>query len=67
MDIVNEGTINAMIDSVVKTPELTASQAKFIKYEIQYTDGNSINNKQLLSKDETKTISVLVAYRSDVS
>lgn len=56
-----------MIDSVVKTPELSATQAKYIKYEIEYTDGNSINNKQLLLKDTTKTISVLVAYRSDVA
>ena len=66
VDIVNNGTIDAMIDSVVKTPELTETQAKYIKYEIEYTDGNSINSKQLLSKGEARTMSVLVAYRSDV-
>ena len=34
VDVVNEGSIDAMIDSVVKTPELTTEQAKYIKYEI---------------------------------
>ena len=67
VDIVNEGTIDAMIDSVVKTPELTTEQAKYIKYEIEYTDGNLISSKQLLPKDETKTISVLVSYRTDLT
>ena len=36
VDVVNEGSIDAMIDSVVKTPELTSAQAKYIKYEISY-------------------------------
>ena len=67
VDIVNEGTIDAMIDSVVKTPELTVQQAKYIKYEIEYTDGALISSKQLLSKGETRKISVLVAYRTDVA
>lgn len=61
VDIVNEETIDAMIDSVVKIPELTSDQAKYIKYEIEYTDGNSISSKQLLGKGEIRTISVLVA------
>lgn len=67
VDIVNEGTIDAMIDSVVKTPELTTEQAKYIKYEIEYIDGNLISSKQLLSRDSARTISILVSYRSDVS
>lgn len=67
VDVVNNGTIDAMIDSVIKTPTLTAQQAKYLKYEIEYTDGNSILDKQLLPKDTSKTMSVLVAYRSDVA
>ena len=50
VDIVNNGSIDAMIDSIVKIPELTSDQAKYIKYEIEYIDGNSINSKQLLSR-----------------
>ena len=67
VDIVNNGTIDAMIDSVVKAPTLTETQAKYLKYEIEYTDGNSILDKQLLQKETSKTMSVLVAYRSDVA
>ena len=40
VDIVNSGTLDAMIDSVVKTPNLTEEQAKYISYEISYNDGN---------------------------
>ena len=39
VDVVNEGSIDAMIDSVVKTPELTSVQVKYIKYEISYENG----------------------------
>ena len=67
VDVVNEGTIDAMIDSIVKMPELTVEQSKYIRYEIEYIDGNLISSKQLLPKNGIRTISVLVAYRSDVS
>ena len=36
VDVVNDGTIDAMIDSIVKTPELTAEQSKFFKFEATY-------------------------------
>ena len=32
VDIVNNGSIDAMIDSIEKLPELTSEQAKYIKY-----------------------------------
>ena len=67
VDIVNDGSINAMIDSVIKSPDLTTEQAKYIKYEIEYINGESISTKQLLASGETKTISVLLSYRTDIS
>ena len=36
VDVVNEGTIDAMIDSIVVTPTLTDSQKKYLKYEVKY-------------------------------
>ena len=33
VDVVNDGAIDAMIDSFVITPNLTNEQAKYIKYE----------------------------------
>ena len=67
VDVVNAGSIDAMIENVVKTPELTAEQAKFLKYEITYQNGESITTKQLLAKDTTMPIKVRVEYRKDLS
>ena len=66
VDVVNEGSIDAMIDSVVKTPELTTEQAKYIKYEITYENGESISTKQTLKKGTTTPIKVRVEYRKDL-
>ena len=66
VDIVNEGSIDAMIESVAKTPELSVEQKKYLRYEVEYVDGTSINDAQLLKSGETKTISVLFSYRNDI-
>ena len=66
VDVVNDGDIDAMIENVVKTPDLTAEQAKFLKYEITYQNGESITNKQLLAKDTTMPIKVRIEYRKDL-
>ena len=67
VDVVNAGDIDAMIENVVKIPELTAEQAKFLKYEVSYQNGESITTKQLLAKDTTMPIKVRVEYRKDLS
>lgn len=67
VDVVNDGTIDAMIDSVVKTPELTEEQAKFINYEITYQNGENINIRQKISKKTRMPIKVRIEYRSDLN
>ena len=67
VDVVNGGSIEAMIDSVVKTPELTTAQAKFLKYEITYQNGESINTKQNIAAGATTPIKVRLEYRNDLS
>ena len=66
VDVVNDGSIDAMIDSVVKTPELTSEQAKYIKYEITYENGESISTNQTLKKGTSTPIKVRVEYRKDI-
>ena len=66
VDIVNDGSIDAMIDSIIKTPELTSTQKKYIRYEVKYIDGQDISTKQILKSKETKTISVLFSFRNDI-
>ena len=66
IDVVNAGSIDAMIENVVKTPELTAEQAKFLKYEVSYQNGESITTKQLLAKETSMPIKVRIEYRKDL-
>lgn len=66
VDVVNDGTIDAMIDSVVKTPELTAEQAKYFKYEVSYQNGESINANQTIRKGTSTPIKVRIEYRKDL-
>ena len=67
IDVVNAGSIDAMIENVTKTPELTADQAKFLKYEVSYQNGESITTKQLLAKETSMPIKVRIEYRKDLN
>ena len=67
VDAVNKGTIDAMIDSVVKTPTLTTAQAKYLNYIIEYQNGEQISSKQLVSKNSFVRIKVRVEYRTDLT
>ena len=66
VDVVNSGSIDAMIEKVTKTPELTADQAKFLKYEVSYANGESVANKQAIAAGVTMPIKVRVEYRNDL-
>ena len=67
VDVVNSGSIDAMIENVTKTPELTTEQAKYFKYEVSYANGTNINSSQLLAKETTMPIKVRVEYRKDLT
>ena len=66
VDVVNGGDIDAMIENVAKTPDLTEEQAKFLKYEVSYQNGEAITTKQLLAKNTTMPIKVRIEYRKDL-
>ena len=67
VDVVNKGTIDAMIDSVVKTPDLTETQKKYINYIIEYQNGEQIAKNQLISQNSFVRIKVLVEYKKDLT
>ena len=67
VDVVNSGSIDAMIEKVTKTPELTADQAKYLNYTVSYANGESITNKQVIASGVTMPIKVRVEYRKDLS
>ena len=66
VDIVNDGSVDAMINNVIKNPELDASQKKYLNYEVTYQNGESITTKQTLSKGTTMPIKVRIEYRKDL-
>ena len=67
VDVVNGGSIDAMIENVIKNPELDASQKKYLKYEITYQNGESITSKQNIAAGATTPIKVRIEYRNDLT
>ena len=67
VDVVNSGNIDAMIDGVIKTPELTAEQSKYLKFEVSYASGESLSSSQFLKSNTTTPIKVRLEYRNDLN
>ena len=51
-NIVNDGTIDAMVSEVVKS-NLTTTQAKYTEFSVTYLDGTAINVKDKLGAGES--------------
>ena len=66
VDVVNDGTIDAMIESIEKFPELSEEQAKYLNYTVTYENGEAITTKQLVKKEEFVRLKVRVELRKDI-
>lgn len=66
IDVVNDGTIDAMIESIMKNPTLSETQAKYLNYIVTYENGESITTKQLVGKDSFVRLKVRVEFRKDL-
>lgn len=66
IDIVNNGTVDAMVKVVTDT-ELTSTQKQYASYYVTYSDGISCDDYQLLPKNSRDTLSVMVAYNKDIA
>ena len=64
VDIENSGTINAEIESFEKT-ELTTEQQQYLTYEVKYQNGTNVNVGDLLLKESTQTLIVLLKYKEN--
>ena len=67
VDVVNAGSIDAMIESITKEPELTEAQQKYLNYTIAYENYEAITTKQLVEKEEFVRLKVRVEYKSDIT
>ena len=66
VDIVNDGTIDAMINSVA-IYGLSKEQSKYIDYTVTYMNGSEIQEKDLLKAGQSKTIYLNINYIDFVS
>lgn len=62
VDIVNDGTFDAMIDSIEITPQLTAEQQNYFEYIVRYTDEDEIKEKDKLPAGGRDAIYVYLKY-----
>ena len=67
IDVVNNGSIDAMIESIMKTPTLSTAQEKYINYIIEYENGESLNEKQLILKKSYVRLKIRIEYRRDLT
>lgn len=65
-DIVNDGTINAKVSSVINTG-LSDSQKKYLRYIITYSDDNPIVEGEVLTHGDKRRVKVRLEYRTDIT
>ena len=65
VDIVNNGSIDAMISEVLKEG-LTTEQEKYIDYSVKYTDGFEVLEKDSLIAGNSRNVTVIVKYKEDI-
>ena len=63
IDVVNAGTLDAMIESISILPTLTESQQKYFDYTVTYEDGASIANSQRLDANSKETLRIEFVYK----
>ena len=65
VDAINDGTIDAMIESVVKT-QFNEEILKIITFDITYADGTEIAEQDLLEAKKNVTYRIRVEYKKNV-
>ena len=66
VDVVNEGTIDGMINTVTNAG-LTEEQQKYVDYSITYDDGAELKAKDGLQAGAKRNIKVKVKYKDDIN
>lgn len=66
VDVVNNGTLDAMVSEVVKSG-LSTEQAVYLSYDVTYEDGTAISKCDEIAAGATKTLKVRVEYRTDIT
>ena len=67
VDAKNDGTIDAMIETISSTINNSTTIPNYLIYKVSYLDGIEIENNQLLKTNTTETYKVRVEYRTDIN
>lgn len=66
VDVVNNGTIDAMINSIYKS-ELGSTYSQILEYYVTYDDDSPILENQILRAGDTKTLKLYTKYKDDAN
>ena len=67
IDIVNNGTVDAMVSIIDENTILTSNQSKYASYSIKYLDGSPIEENNFLGRHSKETIQVIIKYKKDIT
>ena len=62
VDVVNDGTFDAKIDSISILPTLTIEQANYLAYVVTYEDGAPIQQNDALNSGSSETLLIHLEY-----
>lgn len=65
-NIVNDGSIDAMLDSFTINNTLDENEEKAIDIKVSYSDGVELTKNDLLKENSFDTIKVIVIYKNDI-
>jgi len=62
VDVVNDGTFNAKLDTLTILPTLTTAQQNYFAYTVTYSDGTAVNLNDALDTGDTETLKIRFEY-----
>lgn len=67
VDVKNNGSMDAMVDELVKLTELSATQQKYLDYTIKYENDEQVTSNQLLKQGEFVRLKVKIEFKKDIT
>ena len=66
IDVVNDGTIDAMIDEIIKTG-INSNNSEYLDYTVTYINGNNLTRKDLLTHGSRVRLDIKVSYKYETT
>ena len=66
VDVVNKGTIEAMVSTIIDTP-LTEDQQRYLEYTVTDKNNKELVVKEALESGKSKTLKVTIKYKKDIT